>query len=338
MSSLVETMRRTVQAQDLLRPGDRVLVAVSGGPDSLALLHALYQHQEALGAAFLGAAHLDHGLRGAESQADARFVAQWCDGHGITCVLGQADISAMRGKTTQEAARAARYAFLNNAARELGADKIATAHTQDDQVETILLNILRGTGLDGLRGIPYRRDRVVRPLRDVSRRQVLDYCSQHDLAPRTDPSNLDPSHYLRNRIRLELLPRLASDYQPGVRQVLLRLAQTAARDADFLHQEALHALESLTMASDSAAMVLDARRLRDLHPALLRHVLRAAFERTRGTTLGVTHEHLDPICDALAGNRRLPFGITTPSPHCAARVTERRLTLRLRLLPGGRQV
>ena len=193
---------------------------------------------------------------------------------------------------------------------------MATGHTQDDQAETILLNVLRGTGLDGLRGIPLRRGVYVRPLLQTSRAAVEAYCAEHGLSPRRDPSNADPSHYTRNRLRLDLLPALERDFNPAVRGALLRLAETAARDADFLRVQAEEALEALTLERAAGTLTLDARRLRLLHPALWRHILRAAFARVRGTALGLTHAHLEPLCDALAGRRHLPFGLTTPPPHC----------------------
>ena len=329
---LRDTLRRTISERALLAPGDRVLVAVSGGPDSLALLHAMHGLGDELGLADLQAAHLDHGLRGDESAGEARFVAAFCQARAIPCTLGAVDVPAQQqrqGGSTQEAARDARDVFLRDAAREVGAGRIATGHTRDDQAETILLNILRGSGLDGLRGIPARRGPYVRPLRDTSRAAVEDYCAEHGLVPRRDPSNLDPSHYTRNKLRLELLPLLARDYNPGIQAALLRLAEAAARDADYLHRQAEATRAEVTLQQTEATLVLDARRLRALHPSLLRHVLRAAFAHLRGTRLGLTHEHLEPLCAALAGERRLPFGLTTPAPHCAARVTARRLTLTL---------
>ncbi len=327
---LLETLRHVISERDLLPPGGRALVAVSGGPDSLALLHALHGLQQDLGLADLQAAHLDHGLRGQESAAEAEFVMAFCQGRGIPCTVGTADVGARQrhhGGSTQEAARALRQAFLEDTARAVGSTKIATGHTQDDQTETVLLNILRGTGLDGLRGIPYRRGPFIRPLLETSRAEIEDYCAEHGLAPRRDSTNRDPSHYTRNRLRLELLPALERGYNPAVRAALLRLAETAARDADYLHRQAEAALPTLMLEASAAKLILDAQRLRELHPSLLRHVLRAAFARLRVTFLGLTHEHLEPLCAALAGERRLPFGLTTPPPHCAARVTLRRLTL-----------
>ena len=214
---LLDTLRRTISEHALLAPGDRVLVAVSGGPDSLALLHALHGLCEELGLADLQAAHLDHGLRGEESASEALFVAAFCRERSIPCTLERVDVSALRNEMrvgTQEAARAARYGFLEATAVAVGANNVATGHTQDDQAETVLLNILRGTGLDGLRGIPLKRGIYTRPLLHTSRAAVEAYCAEHGLAPRRDSSNLDPSHYTRNKIRLELIAGTGTGLQP----------------------------------------------------------------------------------------------------------------------------
>ncbi len=231
--------------------------------------------------------------------------------------------------STQQAARTARYAFFARAARLCGADKIATGHTQDDQVETVLLHILRGTGLDGLRGIPARRGLYVRPLLGVTRTQVESYCAAHALAPRRDSSNTDPSHYTRNRVRLELLPLLARDYHPGTRNSLLRLSQIAEADADFLQTHAEQTLEQviLTQTNSPAALTLSRARLRPLHPALLRHVLRAAIVRARGTSENITHRHWQQISDAVHSPSETPWALTLPAPLCRAVVDALTLTL-----------
>lgn len=331
-TALEDGLHRSLTEHALIAPGDSVLVAVSGGPDSLALLHALHDLCGELGLAALHAAHFDHQLRGMESAADAAFVSAFCTRLSIPCHLGAADIAALARAThtsKQTAARQARYRFLETTASQIGAEKIATAHTRDDQIETVLFNILRGTGLDGLRGIPRRRGPYVRPLREVSHADVLAYCEAQSLTPRQDPSNLK-TDYTRNRLRLDLLPQLARDYNSAVGSALLRLSEIADRDADYLHQQAQSAFADAVLASDTSMLTLDCAKLRPLHPAMLRHVLRAALAQFRGTSDGLTHEHLEPICDAVTGRRQLPFGLTTPAPHCSVRVTTRRLILRPR--------
>ncbi len=162
--------------------------------------------------------------------------------------------------------------------------------------------------MDGLRGIPARRGLYVRPLLDVSRAEMEAYCVRHGLTPRRDPSNLSTEAYTRNRVRLELLPQLARDYNPAVGDALLRLSEIAARDSDYLHQQAEAALAGVTRERDVFHLILDRPALAELHPALLRHVLRAAIMRLRGTTEGVTYEHLERICQA----------VSAPRPACSA--------------------
>ena len=330
-SPLADALRRAAAEQNLISIGDRLLVAVSGGPDSLSLLHALHTLRDELGIADLHAAHFDHRLRGDESAADAAFVQSFCTHHAIPCHLGQADVQALaydRKISKQVAARLARYQFFEITAMEARTDKTATAHTQDDQVETVLLNILRGTGLDGLRGIPTRRGPYIRPLLGVSRADILSYCRIYALTPCLDASNLT-ADYTRNRLRLGLLPQIERDYNLGIRASLLRLSEIATRDADYLRTQAEGALTEAMLSGGGTGLILDCNKLRALHPGLLRHTLRAAFLHQRGTLEGLTHEHLEPLCAAVAGNKRLPFGLTTPPPHYAARVTQRRMTLKL---------
>lgn len=319
---LPEAMRREMRVTDpLLSPGDHVLAAVSGGPDSLALLHALHSLRIDFGLGSLSAAHFNHGLRGQEADDDAAFVAGFCAARGIACFVEKADIAfeaAQAHTSVQQAARTARYAFFARAAQQCGANKVAMGHTQDDQIETVLLHILRGTGLDGLRGIPPRRGIYVRPLLSVTRAQVEDYCAAYALAPRRDSSNQDSSHYTRNRIRRELLPLLVRDYHPGTRSSLLRLSQIASADADFLQSHAQTVLGEVMLAENSstACLTLSRTKLRALHPALLRHVLRAALTQVRGTTESITHQHWEQICNAVLVQEQTAWGLTTPTPFC----------------------
>jgi len=307
----------------LFAPGDRVLVAVSGGPDSLCLLHVLWAGRAARGLGAVEAAHLDHGLRGDESAAEAAWVSAWCRERGIPCHLGLADVKSLaaeRKVSKQEAARAARYAFLEATAAQVGATKIATGHTRDDQVETVLMNILRGTGLDGLRGIPARRGSFVRPLLDVSRAEIEDYCLAHGLEPRRDPSNLSPDVYTRNRVRLDLLPQLAREYNPAVVDALLRLSEIAGRDLDYLQTQAEAALAAVTISADQRRHVLDHSALRRLHPALLRRVLRTAIAKLRGTAAGIAHHHIEVLAEVIERYRLGTFGLMIPAPFCTAEI------------------
>ena len=235
---MLKTVEDFIRAQGLIPPGSTVLCAVSGGADSIAMLHVLYRLRTRLGFT-LAAAHYNHRLRGEESDRDQRFVAQFvelCCGEqrltggsalpAVRLYTGSGDVAARaraRGTGIEETARDMRYAFLQKAAEEAGAGLIATAHTANDNVETILFHLARGTGLRGLGGIPPRRDNIVRPLLTATRQQVEDYLRRHCLPHMEDSSNAS-DEYTRNRIRHQVLPVL-EDIAPGF---AVRLADTAA--------------------------------------------------------------------------------------------------------------
>jgi tRNA(Ile)-lysidine synthase len=216
---------RTIREQGLLAKGERVLVAVSGGPDSTALLHGLHALAARLGIT-LAAASVDHGLR-PEAAGEAREVKRRCQTLGVACAVLRVDVRRARRPhvSVQEAARYARLAALERAAARLGCSKIALGHTADDQAETVLFRIVRGTGIAGLAGIPYQRGAFVRPLLDVRRAQILAYLAKRKLPFFSDPSNLD-RHYARPRVRHDLLPILARE-NPRIVEGLVALAREA---------------------------------------------------------------------------------------------------------------
>lgn len=238
MSQFLDSLRHGILASGLM--GHRVLVAVSGGADSVALVLGLTELQKEC-ALELAAAHLDHGLRGEDSAADALWVEGLCARLLVPCLVESQDIGALQKgskHTLEEAARNARYDFLERTALAFGCTHIVLAHTADDQAETILHHILRGTGIAGLRGIPRERElsaelRLVRPLLEVRRSEIETFLAERGQDYRHDISNLDPS-FTRNRIRHELLPLLQKDFNPQVIPALLRLGQQAGEMEDVI--------------------------------------------------------------------------------------------------------
>ncbi len=216
---------RAVIASSIIPRDGVVLVAVSGGADSMALVEALRNTTPSI-----AVAHFDHRLRD-DSARDAEHVAEYAREHGLEFVLGSGDV-ARRARSERSsievAARDARYEFLSDAARNLDARCVATAHTRSDQVETILMRILRGTGRVGVCGIPARRGPFDRPLLDVTGNQTRDYCRARNVAFRDDPTNRD-LRFVRNRVRLEILPKLRASF-PNIDEALLRLAESARRE------------------------------------------------------------------------------------------------------------
>jgi tRNA(Ile)-lysidine synthase len=261
-----------------------VLAAVSGGADSVALLRALLQIRSR-GAGQIVVAHFNHRLRGEESDLDQACVERLSQELGVRCVVGQADekLGGRReGQGFEGAARQARYEFLASAAGQSGARYIATAHTADDQVETILHNIIRGTGLAGIAGIPrFRRlteqATLVRPLLDVQRMEILEYLKALRQPFRNDATN-QLAEYTRNRIRLELLPILEREFNPKVREALLRLAQIAGQTDEFLDQGAEQLLSGASRRINDGVEI-EIARLAGVHPALARQALALAWQQ-----------------------------------------------------------
>lgn len=213
-----------------LPPAGRILCAVSGGADSMCLLHLLHS-----GGRDVVAAHFEHGIRGEESLGDAAFVENWCRERGIPCVTGHGDVPGYareKGMSLEEAARVLRYRFLEETAEEQGCDYIATAHNGDDQVETVLLNLTRGAGALGLSGIPPRRGKIIRPLLGVSRKEIEDYLEENAV-PHVEDSSNQSDDYSRNRIRHRVTPVLR-ELNPGLNEAVGRTARLLAQDEDCL--------------------------------------------------------------------------------------------------------
>ena len=268
-----------------LTADDFIIVAVSGGADSLALLHALLA-QRPHPSEKLIVAHLNHGWR-ETAVVEAEFVAQTAQAWGVACVVGAADAPALarkRGLSLEEASREARYAFLRQTAAQYNARFIMTAHQADDQAETVLHNLLRGGGLTGLRGmLPVNRLShqpplwLLRPLLDVPRAAVDEYCEAHNLQPVDDPSNWD-GRFRRNQLRHELLPILR-EYNPNISQQLRRLAAVAAAEVAFLEEAADEIYAQALIASGGGWLRLDRAAWQAAPLALRRRLLRTAVSQ-----------------------------------------------------------
>ena len=289
-SQLAGRVAATARARGLLRPGDRVLAAVSGGPDSVALLSVL----AALAPSWdltLQAVHVNHGLRGAESDEDASFVAGFCDRLGVALAIERVTLvgpaGRRRGRSLQEQAREARYAAMVRVATALRMDKIALGHTADDQAETLVMWMLRGSGTAGLAGIPPSRGPlVIRPLLDVGRAEIIAYLEAQGLPFRVDSSNAKPL-YLRNRVRHELLPVLKR-FNPGLLGVLKRQAEILREEDLCLDQLVSEHLTRLTREDSAGEFVVDRAGLLALPLALRRRMVRTLIRRTSGLLQGPT--------------------------------------------------
>lgn len=295
----------------LLQPGQRIIVGVSGGPDSLCVLDCLHR----LGYQVL-VAHLDHQLR-PESSEEAQFVQQVAQSYGLETFVERADMSSVVGSSgsLEEKARLARYRFLVQSATEQGIHHIATGHTADDQVETILMHFLRGAGPSGLRGmlplirmddwvgIPEAEGMVlIRPLLGITRDQTLAHCAAIGLTPKEDKSNLDMS-FTRNRLRHHLLP-LLEQYNPGIRRVLRRTGQVMAGEADLLAHLVTDRWPSIIHPRGEGVLALDVPLFLEQPVALQRALLREAIARLRPSLRDIGFENVENAVNFISTPQR----------------------------------
>ena len=318
---LVQTVEQTLVGCRMVQPGDRILVGFSGGPDSTATLLCLY-HLATKYALTLGAAHLNHALRGDRAVADARHAADAATALGIPCVVETHSVEAFRKAhrmSIEEAAREVRYRFLARTALAGGYTRVALGHHRDDEAESMLMRLLRGSGPLGLAGIAPLRQvpgsplTVIRPLIRVPRSAIMAFLRRRQVAFVQDESNTDV-RLLRNRIRHELLPLLTRDYNPALAEGLSRLARLLRDEEDWLGEIARETLASLTLADHGTLLVLDRRRLTACPPALQRRVLRAAVARCKGSLRRVGFAPLEAARElAVQGPRQgacdLPDGL-----------------------------
>ena len=266
---------------DMLPRGCTVLAAVSGGKDSVFLLEKLLELAPELELK-VACAHFDHRLRGAESDRDREFVRSLCEKKSVPCYMGQGDVSGYaeeKGLGLEEAARILRYEFLESAADEAGAQRIATAHTADDNLETLMMNLLRGSGLRGLGGIPPVRGRIVRPLLETPAEEILQYLNDRDIAYVEDSTNAD-DFCLRNRVRHRLIP-LMRELNPAADSAALRCISLLRQDEEYLSGLA----EEFYSENFKAGMGLPAGKLAALPEPVSARVLRLAA----GRELSLTH-------------------------------------------------
>ncbi len=314
MHPLILRCRKTIRKFEMLSPGDNVVIAVSGGADSMALLLALGEMREEFHIS-LSVAHLDHGLR-AEGEEEASFVREAAQTVGAPFLQGRANVRALqkeKGLNLQEAAREARYAFLLDAARETGATRIALGHTADDQAESVLMRILRGAGPRGLSGIPPVRDRIfIRPLIEIWRSEVESFLQERRRGFLQDPSNVS-GRFLRNRIRREVLPVL-ENYNPRIRHTLAQMAEFFRGEERFWQELVQEKFSPLVQSRQKGTLSLHVPSLSS-HPLPLRlQCIRRAIEEVQGNLRRIGLPHIraaETLLEGRGPNREvhLPQGL-----------------------------
>lgn len=317
-----QSMVRCIEKHNMLEADAPVIACVSGGCDSVAMLLLLDRYGKEHGHPLL-CAHFNHMLRGAESDGDCLFVRELCRRLEIPFYAEQGDVASFaekNGLSLEDAARTCRYAYFEKLAARFQA-KIAVAHNKNDKTETVLLNLARGTGVHGLRGIPYSRGQIIRPLLDVSRQELEQVCESYGVSFRTDSTNLQP-FCKRNQVRLEILPFLREKLDPEIDEKLYRLSVLAEDDDSFLKEEAGKIFRNLCTCTAESAEIGDRTRYAKLPSALRRRIcamLLTSLPDVQGCTLfpggqGITFSLIDRLdhfllCAAVGASIELPKGI-----------------------------
>ncbi len=295
---IFEKVLSTINKHELIQKGDKIVVGLSGGPDSVCLLHILSRLKEELDLEIY-AAHLNHQIRGIEAQKDAFYISKLCEEMGITFFIKSINVPEYcekNGVSIEEGARKLRYEMFYEIKNNTRANKIAIGHNLNDQAETILMRMMRGTGLQGLKGIEYIRDGVIiRPILNIERNDIEEYCKQNKLNPRIDKTNLE-SIYTRNKIRLELIPYMKDNFNSNIIESIVRMGNSLRSDNDYIESEALMKFKEVSnIKSDSVEINL--KPYINLHNSMKVRILRNSIKHILGDTNFIDQRHIDDIIE-----------------------------------------
>jgi len=299
----------TIKRFNMISFNDKILVGVSGGPDSISLLSFLLSLKEKYNLSIY-IAHLNHKLRGKDSDKDAEFVINIANKLKLPYRIEDCDINQYCKKyslSIEEAAREYRYKFYANTAKKFNANKISLGHNADDQAETVLMRIIRGCGIEGLTGIPPVRDNIIRPLIECTRGDIEEYCQRKHLKYRTDSTN-KKSIYFRNKIRLELLPILSAEYNENIKNNLLKLGNISAEVSEYLQAETETAFINVIYKESKGKVIIDLEKLKILPLVLKRRIIRKSIKMVKGDLYDINFKHIHQIIrltDYQAGEKRL---------------------------------
>ena len=313
---MLEKVRQTIRKHGLLEIGDRIVAAVSGGPDSICLLRILLLLASDYRLELL-IAHMNHGMRGEESDRDERFVEKIASGLNLTFESIKVDIPALlkaEGGSAEDVCRRERYRFLERVRGEHAFTKIALGHHREDQVETVMMNLIRGSGLGGLRGFsPFRAGHWIRPLFDLTRGEIFNFIKSEKLDHIFDSTNESDS-YLRNRLRRHLIPLIERDCNPRFSEGIFRMAEIVAVEDDYMKGVAEAFLRAGGIEPNGREMRVDIKNLLSCHPAVQRRAVKSMLVALTPEEKGIGYQHVLSVLklaegDNPGGSLNLPLGI-----------------------------
>lgn len=291
-----------INKNNLINQNDKVLVAVSGGPDSICLLNILYNLKEKLKIEIY-VAHVNHLIR-EEAKGDAEFVKEFCRSKNIEFFYKEYNIkekAKIEKISVEEAGRNARYEFFEEIAKESSINKIAIGHNKNDLVETLIMNILRGTGTQGLKGILNKNGMYIRPLLDISREKIEEYCEKNNLKPRIDLTNFE-NNYTRNKIRNIVIPYLKKEFNPNILQTLTRLSQIATEEQDFIDIEVEKYYKKIIINEETESIKISGKEFSKIHIAIKKRIILYIINKLFGNTKQIEKKHVEDIIKLIDNN------------------------------------
>lgn len=322
-SKVIETIKR----YNLIQIGDKIVLGVSGGPDSISMLDILKDVKDEYKLEIY-VAHINHMIR-EEADGDEKYVQQYCEKHNIKCFVKRVDVQQI-AKTekigTEEAGRNIRYQFFEEVLKEVGANKIAIAHNKNDKIETIIMNLLRGSGLSGLKGIePIRDNKFIRPLIECERQEIEQYCEQQKLNPRIDKTNFE-NEYTRNKIRNIVVPYIKQEFNPNIIETLDRLSQVATDESNYIDLQTQKIYQKLLIEKGPEEISLRLKEFNEQDKVIKSRIILLAVKDVMGSTQRIEKIHIEDIiklCSNNVGNKFL-----TPNKKIKFLIKDKRIYVR----------
>lgn len=289
-----------IKEHDLIKENENIVIGVSGGPDSMALLHVLLEIRDFIDFNIY-IAHLNHGVRGIEARNDQLFVEKQAKKLNLpyyTRNVSMIEYGKEKGITAEEAGRELRFGFFREIIKEQGGGKIAVAHNKNDQAETLLMRFMRGTGIDGLKGMEFISQDIIRPILSISRSEIEKYIEEKNIDTVLDKTNLQPI-YTRNKVRLELIPYIEENFNPNIIDTIWRTSRISTIDSEFLEEYTEKEYDKLLKKEEDNVIILDGEKLTYLNRSIQQRVIRNGIQKINGSLQGITEIQILSVLNLL---------------------------------------
>ena len=301
----------TIRKYNLIEDGDKIVLGVSGGPDSISMLNILKEIKDAQIIKFeIYVAHINHMIR-KEAIDDEKYVEDYCNRNNIKCYIKRIDVVKIANDKkmgTEEAGRNARYDFFEEILKDTDSNKIAIAHNKNDKIETIIMHLLRGSGLSGLKGIePIRDNKFIRPLIECERSEIEQYCEENKLNPRIDKTNFE-NEYTRNKIRNIVIPYIKQEFNPNILQTLSRLSEVVTEEVEYVDKQTQKIYQQILIEKTDKQISLNLKKFNEQEKIIKSQLILLATKQLRGSTQGIEKIHIEDIiklCNNNIGNKYL---------------------------------